>query len=346
MDITRAVVGPETDRRGLYVALTRGKKQNHVYVAEDTRIDLDAEGAHWHMSGDHHAPDHAQILRSIVEKDDGQHSATDLHRDLLTHENSDQRKGELLMTATDMLTTDWRRDVVEPDIRTRLDQLPVASLEAIDEDQAIERISTAVVRLSQHGIDYRELIEDATTDLEGSRDVGAVIAARLDQDIPAEAPAIKHLPPVHVGTDTELHDWVTSTREELGRSVERELRPLEYPLPAKGEVTGQDFRNADLRGLKFIGCDFDGAAFDDAEIHQTSFTDCSMQGVTFTGAEFGVGDGPLKLSPLTRVDLTGADFTDAEVAGNVSVADSALDDNAPEQLHQAQGMTLADRQHL
>ncbi|MGP6175482.1 MobF family relaxase [Corynebacterium sp. A21] len=388
VDVTRAVVGAETDRRGLYVAMTRGKKQNHVYVAEDTRIDLDSEDAHWHMSGEHQAPDYRQILSAIVEKDDGQRSATDLHRALIAQETSDQRKGELLMTATDMLTTKWRRSVVEPDVRTRLDRLPVADLEALDEDQAVERISTAIVRLSQHGIDYRELMEEATANLEGSRDVGAVIAARLVQEIPDESPVINHLPLVHAGTDTELHDWAESIREELDQVSGRELRSLEYPLPAKGEVTGRDFTNADLRGmeltgLQFIDCDFDGAAFDDAQIHRVTFKDCSMTNTTFTGTDFGSGDSAFTLSPLIRcnldgadftgaklvrsrftgcsmqetnftraeisgrfqhVDLTGAEFAQSEITNAVSVADSTLDDDAPESLHRAQGTTVDDRE--
>ncbi|WP_165858042.1 MobF family relaxase [Corynebacterium alimapuense] len=319
VDHARAVVGPQTDRRGLYVALTRGKKQNHVYVAEDIQSDLESEDAHWHMSGEHHALDYREILNSIVERDQGQRSATDLDRELLTEQASDQRRGELLATATDMLTTQWRRDVVELDIRRRLDELPVADLEAIDEDQAVERISTAVVTLSRQGVDYREVIDEAMSGLAGSRDVGAVIAARLSQHIPAEKPAVTHLPPRHVSADHELYDWAENTYEELARTTERELRPLEHPLPDKGEVTEQDFSNVDfrgleLRGLKFIDCTFDGAAFDDAEIHRTSFTDCSMRDVSFNRTAWGVGDGPLKLSLLTRCDLSGADATDAQFA--------------------------------
>lgn len=247
VDVTRAVVGPETDRRGLYVAMTRGKKQNHVYVAEDTRIDLESEDAHWHMSGEHQAPEYTRILSSIVDKDDGQRSATDLHRELVAEENSDQRKGELLATATDLLTTDWRRTVVEPDVRTRLDRLPVKDLEAIDEDQAVERISTAIVHLTQHGINYRDLTDDATSNLEGSRDVGAVIAARLVQEIPDEAPAIKHLPPRHAGADTELYDWSETTREELEQASKRELRPLEDPRPEVDEAEIQQSLYEDTR---------------------------------------------------------------------------------------------------
>src|SRR5699024_2739057 len=43
----RAIVGAETDRRALYVAMTRAKWQNHVYVADDLPFDFDAEQAHW-----------------------------------------------------------------------------------------------------------------------------------------------------------------------------------------------------------------------------------------------------------------------------------------------------------
>ncbi|AJK70173.1 MobF family relaxase [Corynebacterium marinum] len=318
VDITRAIVGPETDRRGLYVALTRGKKQNHIYVAEDTRIDLDSEDAHWHMSGEHHALDHHDILARIVATDDGHRSAHDLHRAELAHATSPERKRELLATATDVLTTSWRRTQLEPEVRDLLDALPVTLTAPVDEDQAVERIATTAVRLARHRIDYRDLIGEATANLEGSRDVAAVIAHRLESHLPASAPKLAALPPRHIGQDVELYDWATTTRDELARDTARTLRPLNAPLPERGEIHGQDLSNTDLRGMqltgvKFIDCDLRGAAFDDTDFHQVSFTSCQMQNTSFTSARFGVGDGPFRVIPLLDCDLSGANFTDAQL---------------------------------
>lgn len=318
VDVSRAVVGPETDCRGLYVSLTRGKSQNHVYVAEDTSIDLDSEDAHWHMSGETHAPDYRTILEGIVANDRGQRSAHDLSHEQALHEISSDRQRELLATATDLLTTSWRRAQLEPAVRDLLDGLPASLMAGADEERSVERIATAAVRLARHGIDYRDLTEDATRDLEGSRDVGAVIAHRLDQHLPDSTPALRALPPRHVGQDAELYEWASATHARLSMESIRPLRPLDRPLPDRGEVRGRDLSNTDLRGLelaglRFIDCDLSGAALDDTDLHQVSFTSCQMKKASFTAARFGVGDGPLRLIPLLDCDLSGADFTDAEL---------------------------------
>lgn len=339
VDVTRAVVGPETDRRGLYVALTRGKKQNHLYVAEDTTIDLDSEDGHWHMSGENQASDHRSILTSIVTRDSGHKAATEIYSDEMTHAVSDERRGELLATATDLLTTTWRREVVEPDVRRRLDALPVSYLTAIDEDQAVERISTAVVRLNAYGVDYREVIDTAFSELDGSRDVGAVIASRLTDYLPEDKPTLRELPPLHAGVDDELHTWAHQTREHLvavatTATPERQLRALEVELPDKGAVEGLDLSNVDLRGhdlsnLKFKDCDLRGAALDETIWHWTSFNGCLMTEMTARNAQIGVGDSFMRASLIADCDLDGADFSEAEI-GQLKVFRSTMRDAALE----------------
>lgn len=328
VDVARAVVGVETDRRGLYVALTRGKKQNHAYVAEDSPLDLGAEDAHWHMSGENTAPNYRDILESIVTRDSGQRSATDMLAEQHRAADSPQRKKELYGTAVDMLTTQWRRDVVEPHIRRVLDQQPIDFLERIDEDQAVERISTTAVALARHGIDYRELMDAATTSLGGSEDIGAVIAHRLREYLPDKSPDLPALPPVHAGTDAQLHDWATLTRYEI--APERNLRSLETPLPTSGEIIGQDFSNMDLRSIelnrvKFVDCNFTGAALDHSELHRVTFRNCDFTGATLTGLRTGEGDGPFQMSQFTRCDLTGADFAGAQL-DRIHMVLSTLDD--------------------
>src|SRR5699024_1679614 len=119
----RAIVGTETDRRALYVAMTRAKWQNHVYVADDLPFDFDAEQAHWHMSGED-KPDYNDILERIVLRDSGQRSASDQHRELVNKAESTQQRRELFATAADMLHTDYRREVVEPAVIRALGELP------------------------------------------------------------------------------------------------------------------------------------------------------------------------------------------------------------------------------
>lgn len=268
-------------------------------------------------------------------------------------------------------------------MRDLLDSLPATLTESVDEGQAIERISTAAARLARHGIDCRDLIGEATANLEGSGDVAAVIAHRLGEHLPSSAPELAALPPRHIGQDVELYDWATTTHAELAGDTGRELRPLDAPLPERGEVRDQDFSNTDLRvlelsGAKFIDCDLRGSAFDDTDFHHASFRSCQIQGVTFTSARFGVGDGPFRVSPLLDCDLSGADFHDAhlvrinittctlvgarftgaqiaglfhyvdltgaQVSNRISVADCVLDEHTPAAPHEAQGKEVADRE--
>ncbi|TVS26983.1 hypothetical protein EKI59_09805 [Corynebacterium sanguinis] len=318
VDVTRAIIGPETDRRGLYVAVTRGKAQNHLYVATDMSIDLGAEDAHLHMAGDTDAPTGRAVLEKIVATDAGQISATDAREEITNASESAQRKRELYMTACDMLTHDWRRNVVEPAARIWLDRLPVALTETMDEDKGVERIATAAVALARHGIDYRELMGEATSDLDGARDVGAVIDHRLRQHLPDTRPELPALPPRHAGTDDELYSWAKNTAEELTTPV-RDLRACNVALPEKGIVENNDFTHMDLRGrdlsnLRFVNCDFTGAALDNTEMHRTLFTDCAMREATLTGIHAGQGDSSFKLNGFRNCDMRGADFSGAHLA--------------------------------
>ncbi|AGG68098.1 MobF family relaxase [Corynebacterium callunae] len=317
VDVTRAVVGEETERRGLYVALTRGKKQNHVYVSTDIAIDLESEDGHWHMSGDR-APDTARdVLERIVARDTGQRSAIDIYQQLRTDADSPQRAAQLYGTAHDLLTSQWRREIVEPHIRRVLDQaLPVTIVDELDET-TVERIATAVVDLSRHGIDYTA-IDGVFDGLEGSRDVGAVIAHRLRQHVPEQSTNfVPALPPRFMGMDDELYQWAQATRADIVPAGHK-LRELDYVLPEKGIVEGQDFSQVDFRGrdlsnLRFVDCDFTGAAFDNAVFHRTSFKQSTMVDSSFVGVRIGEGDSAFKQTRWIGCDLSGADFTDAHL---------------------------------
>lgn len=122
---------------------------------------------------------------------------------------------------------------------------------------------------------------------------------------------------MHAGTDTDLHAWAETTRADLDRSAERELGSLPHPLPEKGEVTDQDFHHVDLRGMELRGIKFTDCTFDGTEFHRVTFNNCSLQQAT---------------------------FTQATVTDHIGVADSILDDDAPEALHQAQDPPLSDRE--
>lgn len=321
VDVTRAVVSSSTDRRGLYVALTRGRRQNHVYVSQDTGIDLDAEDGHWHMSGEDTPATGREILERIVSRDTGQRSATEVREELIRASRSPKRARELFGVAADVLTANWRTNVLEPDVRRWLDKLPVEQTESLDEENAVERIATAAVALSQHGIDYRELMPRAVEKLFAVRDAGAVIAHRLYEHMPSDRAALRELPPVHEGTDHELHAWAAGVRETLAPGG-RVLKPLSDPLPERGTVEGRDFTDVDLRGvdlsrLTFKHCTFNGAAFDQATLDDVYFGSCEMRGATFTGATFSGGSNLLAQVVFNDSDLRRADFTDVSAKRSV-----------------------------
>ena len=324
----RAIVGAETDRRALYVAMTRAKWQNHVYVADDLPFDFDAEQAHWHMSGEN-KPDYNEVLEGIVLRDAGQRSAIDQHKELLNKADSDQERRNLYSSAADLLHTQYRREVIEPTVIRALGQLPETMTDGLDTNQAVERISTAIQRLHQAGVNGLRELDAATEGLYGAEDVGAVIAYRLDLQRPEETPNLVELPPRHDGDDGELYDWAAAARVDLTEAKPRQLRPVEPPLPESGEVRGADLRFADLRGadlnrLKFVDCDFSGAVFDDAEIHRTMFKDCTMTSTSWRNTEIGVGDSAFAVTQMLGCDLTGADFTKSK-AHNLRLVNSTAD---------------------
>ncbi|MCQ9334905.1 relaxase domain-containing protein [Corynebacterium phoceense] len=317
-----AVVGAETDRRALYVAMTRGKWQNHVYVAEDSAIDFDSEMAHWHMSGVENS-DYNRILERIVMHDSGQKSATDRHHDLIKQATGDEEKRSIYRTAADLLHTDYRREVIEPAVQRHLGQLPESLTTGLDMKQATERISTALQRLHQYGVNGLRELDIAVHGLEGAHDVGAVIAHRLGQLVPESAPELVALPPHHEAEDRELYDWATAARIDLSEVKPRQLRPVDPPLPESGEVRGADLRFADLRsadlnGLTFIDCDLNGAVFDKAEMHHVMFDNCDLRNSSWREVEIGVGDSAFSVTQFVGCDLRGADFTQA-TAHNVRV---------------------------
>ena len=308
--------------------MTRAKWQNHVYVADDLPFDFDAEQAHWHMSGEN-KPDYNEVLEGIVLRDAGQRSAIDQHKELLNKADSDQERRNLYSSAADLLHTQYRREVIEPTVIRALGQLPETMTDGLDTNQAVERISTAIQRLHQAGVNGLRELDAATEGLYGAEDVGAVIAYRLDLQRPEETPNLVELPPRHDGDDGELYDWAAAARVDLTEAKPRQLRPVEPPLPESGEVRGADLRFADLRGadlnrLKFVDCDFSGAVFDDAEIHRTMFKDCTMTSTSWRNTEIGVGDSAFAVTQMLGCDLTGADFTKSK-AHNLRLVNSTAD---------------------
>ena len=83
VDTTHAVIDNTVDRAGLYVAMTRGKKENRAYAVCEPVVDLTAEDAHMHSAGDRDAPTAEEVLTTILRRDTRHRSATETLREEL-----------------------------------------------------------------------------------------------------------------------------------------------------------------------------------------------------------------------------------------------------------------------
>ncbi|WP_342011733.1 MobF family relaxase [Corynebacterium bovis] len=112
VDTTHALVDSTVDRNGLYVAVTRGKSANRIYVDTTSALDPDAEDAHLHMAGDTAAPTGRDILHRIVARDVTQRSAIDEITHQMNQATSPERLTALYTHAVDLATTVYTDTVV------------------------------------------------------------------------------------------------------------------------------------------------------------------------------------------------------------------------------------------
>ena len=79
VDVCRAVVDQAVDRAGLYVALSRGKKENRAYCVTEADFDFDAEDMHYHMGGHNDGElTPRKVLEQALAKDNRSRSATEI----------------------------------------------------------------------------------------------------------------------------------------------------------------------------------------------------------------------------------------------------------------------------
>lgn len=211
VDTTHAVVDSTTDRRGLYVALTRGRAENHVWAITDTSIDEAEEEAHLHMDGDAHAPTARDVLTRAVHRDHGHVAATDIAENLANQDSAPQRQRQLYRTAVQALAADYAASATE----RLLDELPINAANRIDQ-QAVSRIRTAAGRAALRGVDLRDHLAQVCRYDATERDLGAVIASRIDQlHSPGSPLKDTHIPPMTPTTDMQLHAFAVELSTQL-----------------------------------------------------------------------------------------------------------------------------------
>ncbi|MBP2527340.1 MobF family relaxase [Rhodococcus sp. PvP104] len=210
VDTTHAVIDTSVDRAGLYVAMTRGKKENRVYAVCDPVLDLGAEDGHMHSAGDREAPTATEVLHTVLARDTRQISAIQTLRTEYDQATDPERLEALYRHGAELAAKAFTAQTL-PDY---LDALPRAYSPT---DELQDEIAQAWTEAVLAGLDPRELWAEATDNLEDAKSPTAVIAHRLrhqtrEADNADELPAVA---PDTIGTDTELTAWLTDTRATL-----------------------------------------------------------------------------------------------------------------------------------
>ncbi|MEX6462818.1 MobF family relaxase [Dietzia cinnamea] len=214
VDTTHAVVDTSVDRAGLYVAMTRGKKENRAYAVCEPTVDLSAEDAHMHSAGDHDAPTAAEVLAAILRRDTHQASATATLREEMTGATDPARIEALYRHGVDLAAQAFTSSTLP----TYIDALPRLYGRHLEPggDQ-YDALARAWTDAATTGHDPRELWAEATANLETADSPGAVIAHRIrhatNED--RDRDALPTPPPIAPATDTELADWLATTYGSL-----------------------------------------------------------------------------------------------------------------------------------
>lgn len=231
VDVTRAVIDSSVDRRGLYVAATRGKKENRLYAVTEVAADPGVEEGHLHMSGDEEVTARG-VLAAAVAREDAQVSATDLAQRLQDEEHSPARVRMLYRTAARALAHQHATAAVEDLVAA----LPDDAADSLDE-AGRRRVHAAVVAVAATGVDVRDHLGSVCRMTGSEDDVAAVVAHRISalagrgRDV---------LAPRTVGEDPDLRLFAWQMRERLAATsqVDGGDGAVTVTKPAEAATTG------------------------------------------------------------------------------------------------------------
>ena len=181
VDIAHSLITDETSHAQLYVAATRGRDANHLWVATDP------------ARGQHDPPDPEQLLAAILRRRDGSHRAAhhtleDLHDEV----GSLARLNAIYEDAATQTTSTWLRR-----------QLTDRGLGAAMEDDEWASLVTACRRHALAGHDLPALLDHAITyrPFDDATSIAGVLHWRLDQLTPTCVPV---RPPGRAGALPDL----------------------------------------------------------------------------------------------------------------------------------------------
>ncbi|MFI8592445.1 MobF family relaxase [Dietzia maris] len=214
VDVTHAVIDAGVDRSGLYVAMTRGRRENRAYAVCEPTLDTGAEDAHLHSAGDHQAPTPTQVLTGVLARDTHQASATETLRQEYESATSDERLEQLYRHGVDLAA----RDFAAATLPAYIDALPRAYAHQLEADpDQYQALEGAWTEAATRGLDPREEWDTATDTLDTANKPGAVIAHRIRHATreSTDSAALPTPPPAAPGCDIELATWLAETHRAL-----------------------------------------------------------------------------------------------------------------------------------
>ncbi|WP_075725141.1 MobF family relaxase [Corynebacterium aquilae] len=277
VDVCRSLVDTSMNRAGLYVAMTRGKKENHAYCVTDNPFDFDAEDAHFHMAGVDPERDAMDILRHVLANTQGGETATEIRASERAQVVSRTRVEALYGFAAE----EAHRALAEAVADDIIDRLPPEVGVRLDaEERGREKLIAALAINSAAGGQIRDIADEVVNvrEWDSADSIGGVLSYRIEQatGVKTQSPRSIATPPQRwVGEDVELCNWLRDTFVHL--SVETKAQPA--PEFVSGSVVkgalleGAHARNRKIENVRFINCDL--TDFD--------FSGCNMRHVTFEG---------------------------------------------------------------
>ncbi|MEU2004505.1 MobF family relaxase [Rhodococcus sp. NPDC019627] len=227
VDTSHTAVTGATNRAGLYVAVTRGRTENHLYVPTEPGVTQDTEGMHL---GEHQTPQAHDVLRKILAADNGHKAAITEIREATRHAKSPERLREAYLAAQTRLRDRWLDHLLDRSLPATM----LATME-VAHPGSLAALRATLAEIHDRGDSATRVLNDALTsgELHTARDAAAVLNTRITKAVavvgePTEA-VLPPLPPRVPHTDMELDDYARTVAE-----LYAEARPAEHDVDGIG----------------------------------------------------------------------------------------------------------------
>ncbi|MFZ2174594.1 MAG: AAA family ATPase, partial [Rhodococcus sp. (in: high G+C Gram-positive bacteria)] len=210
VDTSHTVPSGPTNRAGLYVALTRGRTGNHLYVPTEPGVTQDTEGMHL---GEHQTPQAHDVLCRILAADNGHKAAIAEIRAATGHANSPERLHEAYLAAQTRLRDRWLDHLLDRALPATM----LATMETAHPGSLAVLLAT-LAEIHDRGDSATRVLNDALAagELHTARDAAAVVNSRITKATTSGTPAAPALPPLPARTphtDKELDGYARTVAD-------------------------------------------------------------------------------------------------------------------------------------